>query len=79
MKAASLDDPLYYLRNAEQVISLCLDHHAQLHGHSVTYRIDTGPQQGRKGFTLQTLPGREDSSKTNSRVANQQGSHCTPV
>lgn len=51
----------------------------QLHGHSVTYRIDTGPQQGRKGFTLQTLPGREDSSKTNSRVANQQGSPCTPV
>lgn len=29
----------------------------QLHGHSVTYRIATGPQQGRKVFTLQTLPG----------------------
>src|SRR5690606_33787390 len=27
----------------------------QLHGHSVTYRIATGPQQGRKVFTLQTL------------------------
>ena len=30
----------------------------QLHGASVTYRIATGPQQGRKVFTLQTLPGR---------------------
>ncbi|MGB5446583.1 MAG: IS91 family transposase [Psychromonas sp.] len=35
----------------------------QLHGHSVTYRIATGPQQGRKVFTLQTLPNRgEDNS-----------------
>ena len=29
----------------------------QLQGASVTYRIATGPQQGRKVFTLQTLPG----------------------
>ena len=29
---------------------------AQLLGHSVTYRIAVGPQQGRKVFTLQTLP-----------------------
>lgn len=28
----------------------------QLHGSSVTYRIATGPQQGSKVFTLQTLP-----------------------
>jgi hypothetical protein len=25
-------------------------------GHSITYRIAVGPQAGRKGFTLQTLP-----------------------
>jgi ribosomal protein S27E len=28
----------------------------QLLGHSITYRIAVGPQQGRKAFTLQTLP-----------------------
>ena len=28
----------------------------QLLGHSITYRISVGPQQGRKVFTLQTLP-----------------------
>ena len=30
----------------------------QLQGHSITYRIAVGPQQGRKVFTLQTLPAR---------------------
>jgi hypothetical protein len=45
----------------------------QLHGHSVTYRIATGPQQGCKVFTLQTLPEREDQSTTSSRVANHAG------
>ena len=34
----------------------------QLLGHSITYRIAMGPQQGRKVFTLQTLPDcRSDS------------------
>jgi len=28
----------------------------QLLGHSITYRIAVGPNQGRKVFTLQTLP-----------------------
>jgi hypothetical protein len=28
----------------------------QLLGHSITYRIAVGSQQGRKVFTLQTLP-----------------------
>ena len=28
----------------------------QLLGSSITYRIAVGPQQGRKVFTLQTLP-----------------------
>jgi len=35
----------------------------QLQGASVTYRIATGPQQGRKVFTLQTLPGRENKDE----------------
>jgi hypothetical protein len=29
---------------------------AQLQGASITYRVAVGPQQGRKVFTLQTLP-----------------------
>lgn len=45
----------------------------QLHGASVTYRIATGPQQGRKVFTLQTLPEREDKADSSSRVANHAG------
>ena len=32
----------------------------QLRGHSITYRIAVGPQQGRKVFTLQTLPDERD-------------------
>ena len=28
----------------------------ELHSHSVTYRIAIGPQQGRKVFTLQSIP-----------------------
>ena len=44
---------------------LALDHSDedpmdQLRGHSITYRIAVGPQQGRKVFTLQTLPGIEE-------------------
>ena len=30
-------------------------------GHSITYRIAVGPQQGRKVFTLQTLPDERDA------------------
>ena len=45
----------------------------KLHGHSVTYRIATGPQKGRKVFSLQTLPGREDKTDTSSRMANYAG------
>ena len=36
----------------------------QLRGHSITYRIAVGPQQGRKVFTLQTLPDERDGYKT---------------
>ena len=45
----------------------------QLHGHSITYRITTGPQQGRKVFTLQTLPAQADKADTRSRVAHYAG------
>ena len=33
----------------------------QLRGHSITYRIAMGSQQGRKVFTLQTLPDERDA------------------
>jgi ribosomal protein S27E len=36
------------------------DSMSQLQGHSITYRIAVGPHQGRKVFTLQTLPGIEE-------------------
>lgn len=34
-----------------------------LQGHSITYRIALGPQEGRKAFTLQTVPAREQSPR----------------
>jgi hypothetical protein len=45
----------------------------QLQGHSITYRIAVGPQQGRKVFTLQTLPPDDDSSGGSDRVAKEAG------
>lgn len=45
----------------------------QLHGHSITYRIAAGPQQGRKVFTLQTLPSQEDTAQVNDYVAKLNG------
>ena len=36
----------------------------QLRGHSITYRIAVGPQQGRKVFTLQTLPDERGTDDT---------------
>ena len=36
----------------------------QLRGHSITYRIAMGSQQGRKVFTLQTLPDERDGYET---------------
>ncbi len=36
----------------------------QLRGHSITYRIAVGPQQGHKVFTLQTLPDERDADDT---------------
>ena len=39
----------------------------QLRGYSITYRIAVGPQQGRKVFTLQTLPDERDADDTSCR------------
>jgi hypothetical protein len=44
----------------------------QLLGSSITYRIAVGPQQGRKVFTLQTLPD-ESNSLSSSSVAETAG------
>ena len=40
---------------------------------SITYRIAVEPQQGRKVFTLQTLPPDEDDSGGSDRVAKEAG------
>jgi hypothetical protein len=45
----------------------------QLQGHSITYRIAVGPQQGRKVFTLQTLSPDEGSPSGSDRVAKEAG------
>jgi hypothetical protein len=44
----------------------------ELQGHSITYRIAVGPQQGRKVFTLQTTPAWEDDF-SNSQVGKVAG------
>ena len=45
----------------------------QLLGHSITYRIAVGPQQGRKVFTLQTLLDCESDSLCSSSVGETAG------
>jgi hypothetical protein len=53
----------------------------QLYGHSITYRIAIGPHQGRKVFTLQSLPPVEEPKEGSSRVANVAGllrASCPP-
>jgi len=45
----------------------------QLLEHSITYRIAVGPQQGRKVFTLQTLPDCESDNSSPATVANTAG------
>ncbi len=44
----------------------------QVLGCSVSYRIAVGPQQGRKVFTLQTIPAREEDSRS-AQVAKASG------
>ncbi|MCP4391696.1 MAG: IS91 family transposase, partial [Gammaproteobacteria bacterium] len=45
----------------------------QLYGHSITYRIAIGPHQGRKVFTLQSLPPLEAPKAGSSRLAKVAG------
>ena len=45
----------------------------QVHGHSITYRIAIGPQQGKKVFSLQTLLPRQDEADRFSPVAKSDG------
>ena len=45
----------------------------QLYGHSITYRIAIGPQQGRKVLTLQSLPLIEEPGAGSNRVAKVAG------
>jgi hypothetical protein len=45
----------------------------ELHGHAITYRIVLGPQQGRKVFTLQTIPPSKTESSVSTLVANIAG------
>jgi len=53
----------------------CLDDEPmqQLYGHAITYRIALGSQQGRKVFTLQTVPPSKTESPLSTRVANIAG------
>ena len=44
-----------------------------LAGHSITYRIAVGPNQGRKAFTLQTLPAWEDDGDERGDLATAAG------
>ena len=44
-----------------------------LAGHSITYRVAVGPNQGRKAFTLQTLPAWEDDGDGHSDLATAGG------
>ncbi len=45
----------------------------QLYGHSITYRIVIGPNQGKKVFTLQSLPPMKESKVSSSQVAKLAG------
>jgi hypothetical protein len=44
-----------------------------LQGHSISYRIAMGPQQGRKVFTLQTIPAMSEEKRFSDRVSKQAG------
>ncbi|MEE8059514.1 MAG: transposase [Pseudomonadales bacterium] len=44
-----------------------------LQGHSITYRIAVGPYQGRKVFTLQTIPGWEEDDLGSNQVGKVAG------
>ncbi len=58
MLARDAENTYLALKNPDE------DQMDQLRVHSITYRIAVGPQQGRKVFTLQTLPGSDESFST---------------
>ncbi len=45
----------------------------QIHGYSITYRIATGKQQGRKVFTLQTIAPMAEQGLASGCAANVAG------
>ena len=45
----------------------------QMLGSSITYRIAIGPQQGRKAFSLQTLPPQDTLEENSARIAKASG------
>jgi hypothetical protein len=45
----------------------------QIHGYSITYRIATGKQQGRKVFTLQTIAPKVEQGLASCCTANVAG------
>jgi len=51
-------------------------HHLQ--SHSVTYRVAVGPQQGKKVFTLQTIPAQEPEDDRFSQVGKVDGFSLKP-
>lgn len=62
-----------YLERDAQDGSLLLDGFdddviKELQGSSITYRIAVGPQQGKKVFTLKTLPGTEEVNDTSGQT-----------
>ena len=57
----------------EAVDALDDDPSSQLLGSSITYRIAIGPQQGRKVFTLQTLPNFESDNPFSGSVGEAGG------
>jgi len=73
--AAYLEREGFLERDAEnsylQLDGMEEDPMQQLLGHSITYRVAVGPQQGKKVFTLQTVPATE--SEGNSQVAQKSG------
>ena len=58
-----LEDPFLTLDSPDESGS------DELLGHSITYRIALGPHQGRKAFTLQTVPAAALSADTLARAA----------
>ncbi len=42
-------------------------------GHSVSYRVALGPQAGRKVFTLQTIPAKDNANRGDKKLAKASG------